>query len=512
MIPRIDPEFEALIPPLSGAERERLRASLAAEGCRDPILVWKEPKQRTPVVVDGHNRFRLCAELGIRMPPPREMQFTNREAVRTWILANQIARRNLSPDQIVMLHIARGVEPPCCTPSQSRNAHWLLGRPEAMQRVISGEWSLQIAANETKPRTPRQPTGPRVNPDRGSGSDPVVTVGRVSVPHPTLSPTDLAAARARADAQRAASDVRELQKKLLEYERAQEFYDSIAAAKPITLNASRPKSGKRQGVIHTVLSDWHVGEIVSTEETHGTNAYNIAIARERATRFWDNILWLRKDIGRTVESPDHVLNLNGDLISGSIHPELGETNACLLTEQVAEVCAMIEPGIRALSKATPGRLIIPCTHGNHGRFTEKSRIKSGWGNSLETMAYAQLRTATRDLENVEWLIPKAESIKHTVFGYRMRYQHGTHIRSGGGIGGILVPLMRWATRVNDADYYVFGHFHQACAFAKIVVNGSLIGQSAYSAEMGFEFRPPEQVNFVIDEKHGLRRFDPVSVT
>jgi hypothetical protein len=45
-----------------------------------------------------------------------------------------------------------------------------------------------------------------------------------------------------------------------------------------------------------------------------------------------------------------------------------------------------------------------------------------------------------------------------------------------------------------------------------VVNGSLIGESAYTGWIGVESRPPEQVAFVLDADRGVRRFERVSVT
>jgi hypothetical protein len=333
-------------------------------------------------------------------------------------------------------------------------------------------------------------------------------------PHKLLraSPVDLAQARARLDATTNAKHLRTLQHRLVEAEKQREFYDSIGSGKPIVVNGSRPKSGKRQGTLCTVASDWHVGEVVTAEETHGRNTYDLAIARKRAANFWDNVLWIRADAQRTISSDDHVLSLNGDMISGSIHQELAETNEVGLVEQVGEAIAMIEPGIRALAP-TCRRLVIPCVHGNHGRFNQgKSLVKIGWAVSLEAMLYRWLRDKLTDVENIEWIIPKAESVAQEVMGYRMRFQHGTHLKSQGGIGGILVPLTRWALRQNTADFYVFGHFHQACTFGRVIVNGSLIGESAYSVENGFEYRPPEQINWIVDSKRGLRRFDPVSVT
>jgi hypothetical protein len=84
------------------------------------------------------------------------------------------------------------------------------------------------------------------------------------------------------------------------------------------------------------------------------------------------------------------------------------------------------------------------------------------------------------------------------------------IRSQGGIGGTLVPMTRWCTRVNDADLYMFGHFHEADAYGKIIKNGSLIGASGYTKWLGVEDRPPEQVAFALDAQAGVRRFERVS--
>lgn len=329
--------------------------------------------------------------------------------------------------------------------------------------------------------------------------------------HLKRDPTDLTHLRGKLREQATNKAVKALQKRLLAAEEAQDFYDRIGSASPIKVSTG-PKTGMRPGTICSVASDWHVGEVVTDEETHGTNHYDLAEARKRAAKYWDNVLWLRKDICRTVNSPDHVLSLNGDGISGSIHEELSESNEVGLVEQVEQYISMTEPGIRALAKEVPGRLIIPCVHGNHSRMNKgRSMVKIGWSVSLEALGYRWLRDKMKDVPNIEWVIPQAESVALEILGHRFRFQHGTHIKSQGGIGGILVPLTRWAVRQNTADYYVFGHFHQACAFGRVIVNGSLIGESAYTVENGFEAKPPEQVNFVVDEQHGLRRFDPVSV-
>lgn len=90
----IDPEFAALIPPLTTDEFDALEKSIIDEGCRDAIIVWGN------IIVDGHNRFKICSAHNI--PYRTEgRDFTDRNAAMLWMLQNQLARRNLNDFQRV---------------------------------------------------------------------------------------------------------------------------------------------------------------------------------------------------------------------------------------------------------------------------------------------------------------------------------------------------------------------------------------------------------------------------
>ena len=87
----IDPEFKALIPPLAPEELAQLEANIIADGCRDPLVTWRG------ILIDGHNRFAICSKHGLEFQTV-EREFSDREAVMDWMDANQLGRRNLSPD------------------------------------------------------------------------------------------------------------------------------------------------------------------------------------------------------------------------------------------------------------------------------------------------------------------------------------------------------------------------------------------------------------------------------
>jgi len=87
----IDPEFKALIPPLAAEELAQLEANILRDGCRDPLVVWNG------TLIDGHNRHAICTKHGLPFDEI-EMKFPDRESVMDWMDANQLGRRNLTPD------------------------------------------------------------------------------------------------------------------------------------------------------------------------------------------------------------------------------------------------------------------------------------------------------------------------------------------------------------------------------------------------------------------------------
>jgi hypothetical protein len=93
---KIDKEFEARIPKLKPGELAALEASISAEGCRDPLVVWSRDG-KDDVLVDGHNRKAICDRLGVQYKTTR-MSFENRQAVIDWMLRHQLGRRNLSKE------------------------------------------------------------------------------------------------------------------------------------------------------------------------------------------------------------------------------------------------------------------------------------------------------------------------------------------------------------------------------------------------------------------------------
>ena len=89
---KVNPEFAALIPPLTDEERDGLERSILEEGVREPIITWRG------WIVDGHNRYEIATKHGLDFDTT-EYEFEDADAVKEWMILNQFARRNLSAYQ-----------------------------------------------------------------------------------------------------------------------------------------------------------------------------------------------------------------------------------------------------------------------------------------------------------------------------------------------------------------------------------------------------------------------------
>lgn len=93
MEPKIDPEFKALLAPLSAEQYAGLEEDILDKGCLDTIKIWND------TIIDGHNRFSICMRHGV-MFQTEDLEFDSREDVIEWMIRNQLNRRNQTPEQI----------------------------------------------------------------------------------------------------------------------------------------------------------------------------------------------------------------------------------------------------------------------------------------------------------------------------------------------------------------------------------------------------------------------------
>lgn len=142
---------------------------------------------------------------------------------------------------------------------------------------------------------------------------------------------------------------------------------------PRWLNSKRHKVGD-PGVPIVVWSDWHWGERVDPVQVGGVNRYDRVVAKRRLQRLIDTTIDLATRHMVKPKYPGIVVCMGGDMITGAIHEELGETNDGYVQQHLLEVQEQL---ISALEKMadTFGKVFVPCVVGNHGRNTVKPRCK-----------------------------------------------------------------------------------------------------------------------------------------
>lgn len=90
----IDQEFKSLNRKLNESEYKKLEASIIQEGIRDPLVLWNG------ILIDGHNRLDIATKHDISYSTINNNELADREEVKTWIINNQLGRRNLTPNEV----------------------------------------------------------------------------------------------------------------------------------------------------------------------------------------------------------------------------------------------------------------------------------------------------------------------------------------------------------------------------------------------------------------------------
>lgn len=88
-------ELKIFIPPLSDNEYDLLKYNIQNEGCRDALIIWKNDSDY--ILVDGHNRFKICNELKIDYRIEIK-KFESIFEVKDWMVSNQLGKRNVTED------------------------------------------------------------------------------------------------------------------------------------------------------------------------------------------------------------------------------------------------------------------------------------------------------------------------------------------------------------------------------------------------------------------------------
>jgi hypothetical protein len=302
----------------------------------------------------------------------------------------------------------------------------------------------------------------------------------------------------------------------------QEFAEAVAAAvvaaPPLRRswpNYTRPGQ-KPSAVAVLMLSDWHVGEVISARETDGFGRFNYATAEERIS----NIV---RDVGKWLDSMRHSYSIRelavfglGDYVSGDIHGELVATNEFPLPVQTARAGLLLGDVLRRLASFTPKLTAYMVGADNHGRLQKKPQAKQKTSNNMSYLVHQLAKEHLARCPNVTLEIAEGAKLLAPVGGFRFLMEHGDAVKGWAGLPyygfGRLVgkEALRRMNTPKGFHYWVIGHFHvPGIIEGRTLVNGSLSGTSEFDHIQG-RHAGPAQVAFLVHPQHGIFNWVPFS--
>lgn len=259
-----------------------------------------------------------------------------------------------------------------------------------------------------------------------------------------------------------------------------------------------------------MLSDLHIGEFVSLEETHDLCSYSMDIFEKRYNNIIDRVINIINKLrhGYNID----ILHIHGlgDMVSGIIHQELVETAEGTVMEWLLDGSDIVARGILRLSQHF-NKIDFVGVVGNHGRMDKKPTFKRKYVN-WDYLFYEILKLKCQNQENVTFNIPKSFFTIDHILGWDFLIMHGDNIQSWQGIP--FYGIKRMAANFSEVlsshnqkfDYIELGHFHSTGLLDRVVgeilINGNFKGGDEFVLGRMFTMSQPKQTFFGVHKQHG----------
>lgn len=273
----------------------------------------------------------------------------------------------------------------------------------------------------------------------------------------------------------------------------------------------KPRKTKVESPCSVVMqiSDTHMGEIQVASEIENFNEFNPEICRSRCLDYSKKVIdWTY--VHRSGYNIDEcVVLVLGDLISGSIHEELNNTNAYPPPVQAVESGILLSDQIALLAPHFPTVRVEFVVEDNHSRLQKKPQAKEAGLNSLNYVVGFIAKERLSRYKNIVFnTYPQLEAVVE-VKGRRYLITHGHCIKSVMGIphygldrkvGKEAVKRMN-APDTNKFHRIILGHFHTPMTTQYYWVGGSVSGTTAYDHSAG-RHADPSQSSWLVNQSHG----------
>lgn len=272
--------------------------------------------------------------------------------------------------------------------------------------------------------------------------------------------------------------------------------------------------GKAQSAV-LMLSDTHVGQVISPNQTLGHGDYDFATFLARLKFYEDAAVSILRD-HTTTKISELVIAFGGDMLHGALNHGAEAAQHHTLFAQWYGAGHAFAQFIQNVSACVPS-VRIYATQGNHTRFANQHRMPTENRHSnFDSFCYEYTRALTSGIKNVQWNLDEQPVAMFEVQGFQFQLLHGDTLRGGDRALGIpnhsvgrLVSANSQLFGKHDLPsphYYLVGHLHRSIvlphAKGSVIINGGFAGLDGYGLANGFSPVDPSQTMFFVHPKYG----------
>lgn len=271
------------------------------------------------------------------------------------------------------------------------------------------------------------------------------------------------------------------------------------------------------------LSDWHIGQLTTLDETGGLFQTNTPIAIQQIQTLWNALSQILAVESHGIEVETlHILSL-GDMVDGDLM-RVSQTRK--VDKVVAEQYPIVFGLMVGLIKAALTKIKNVNVHvvgGNHDRFGKYGDAGMGELAYIDNWSYilgTALEAAFMDEPRVEVTNHKSFFGTTIVAGHKFAFGHGSDVNwasnsyAGLPYYSLNVAAERMKAMVDGYDVLAMGHGHVAMELpvgfdSRVVMNGSLPGSSTFVQSKYKSVRRPMQTLIQMHERIGFLGKSPI---
>lgn len=248
------------------------------------------------------------------------------------------------------------------------------------------------------------------------------------------------------------------------------------------------------------ISDWHIGEDVSSDEVNGANEFNYKVATKRITKYIQSV-------SEKQQSSNVIIADLGDNIRGIIHGGVEDTEGGLMESIVkaVDLQVMFINSMLSLYEKIDYRFVV----GNHSRLDDDIKSKGKYKDyswlitQMLMRLYVDESRITFHISKSGYHLIKVNTANILLFhGDTMRGYNPNQTGSRLTIQDICVSLFR-----KSARHFFSGHKHIAMNVHNQwegvnIISGTLVGANEYGVQNGFSSISSSQCMFNV-KKDGI---------